>query len=379
MIRPAAGLGTHAARRRWELVAIAAVAILLRVAVFAGATRVAHVPVATYTAEGDTVSYVRQAAAMAGRTRYADLDEYDRRVFPGYPAMIAVVHAATGLGFDAAALAVTWACTGVAAVAVAAAVGDARVGWAMTCLLPHYGTNSSLGMGEAPTLACVGLALLAARGPDGAWDRWRVAGLLLGVAGLVRPMACFAALGVAVAMDRGHRRRAAMSLLATAAAVVVAGLIVMQLWTGDALQGAHVYATHPGAYGGHLVGWPFQSLLTTPGREGTPAGRVAYVWAHVAVVLLACFVASRRVWVRRRGGDPRDALMAPWLVGNTLFVLCIGSRWGFAHFPRFTIPAEPALFWTCRAAIPRRPLVWVPVVAIAVVLAAVYGIARPVV
>ena len=52
-----------------------------------------------------------------------------------------------------AALCVTWISAGIAASSGARAFGDIRVGWALTCLIPHYLINSSLGMSEAPLLA----------------------------------------------------------------------------------------------------------------------------------------------------------------------------------------------------------------------------------
>ncbi len=48
----------------------------------------------------------------------------------------------------------------------------------------------------------------------------------------------------------------------------------------------------------------------------------------------------------------------PWLLGNTLFVLCIGSGWGFNHFPRFNIPAQPALFYALSPLLPRHWIWW---------------------
>ena len=354
---------------RRELLAIAAVAVALRVGVFLAATLGGGMTVARVTAQADTPSYVAYAAALAGERPLASLDEYDRRVFPGYPAMVAVVHMATRLPLPVSALVTTWLMAGVAAAAAAGAFGDVRVGWAMTCLVPHYLLNSTLGMGEAPLLAAVTVGAWAARQRSGVGEA------LLGGGALVRPMACFATAGVAWADWRGRRRAAAVRTAMVAALVFGVGFVAMQAWTGDALAGVRIYATHPGAYNGHLLGWPFQSLLQTPTREPTTASRLAYVWTHVAVVLAACVLVTRRQFARDRDG--RDDLAFPWLVGNTLFVLCIGSAWGFRHFPRFTIPAAPPLFWAVRRWLPRRPGVWVAI-GLACAAGAVAGIVVPV-
>jgi hypothetical protein len=65
------------------------------------------------------------------------------------------------------------------------------------------------------------------------------------------------------------------------------------------------------------------------------------------------------------------------VVGNTAFVLCIGSVWGFRHFPRFTIPAAPAMFWTIRNLLPSRWGWWIVIAAACGVMAVAGVIASP--
>lgn len=346
-----------------ELLLIATFAIALRVAVFAGAMIHGHLSLAQYTAKGDTRSYVANAAVMCGERSWSSLDPYDLRVFPGYPALIAVMHRA-GISLPLAALVVTWLSAGIAAAAATKVFDDARVGWAMTCLIPHYLINSSLGMSEAPLLAMVCVALLLLRN-----DRQVLAGIAFGFAGMIRPMACFALVGGLLALQGRRQWRSGLVLLVTTAVTFAGEVIALQLWTGDALRGIHVYAQHPGAYGGHMFAWPFQSLLTTPARDGARRDRIAYTWIHVVIALLACGIAAWRVKQR----DQRDLISLPWLIGNTAFVLCIGSVWGFRHFPRFTIPAAPAMFWTLKKLLPRSPFWW-GVVAAACGVMAILGV-----
>src|SRR5205823_8859794 len=96
--------------------------------------------------------------------------------------------------FAVAALAIPWICSGVAAAAAAAFFANRRLGWAMIFLLPHYLSYSSMPMSEAPLLAATltGMALARRQGV------WGVAtgGLVMGVAGLIRPVACFALAGL---------------------------------------------------------------------------------------------------------------------------------------------------------------------------------------
>ena len=110
----------------------------------------------------------------------------------------------------------------------------------------------------------------------------------------------------------------------------------------------------------------------TPTQFAVPGWKVATVWAYVALVLVACALAVRQ-WRRARGSPAADvaAIAAVWLLGNTLFVLCTGSRWGFFYFDRHILAALPALLWVLREWYPRRASLWV----VAGALSAVGGLA----
>jgi hypothetical protein len=346
-----------------DLVWIVLVGLLLHVAVFVLASAWFHIPLGKYVFKGDGESYIAYARALCGQVQ--QLDQYDRRVFPGYPAMIALVHSA-GAPVQWAGLGITWFSAAVAAALAAALFQDRRMGWGLLILPPHYLINSSLVMTEAPFLALVlGGLLLARRGHTVA------GGAMLGAAGLVRPMACFAVLGAMAMRFRFGRWRQSLLLGGVAAIVVAAGIVALHLWTGDALEGTRVYANYPRAYGGRLLMWPFEALIETPQGEPTSVGKMVYIWAHVLVVLAGCAILTRWAWKgiaaassRRNGAEMGFATLAcVWLVGNTIFVLCIGSPWGFRHFPRFTIPAMPALLWALRPVLPLRWWMWLPLIA----------------
>ena len=68
-------------------------------------------------------------------------------------------------------------------------------------------------------------------------------------------------------------------------------------------------------------------------------------------------------------------LCAPWLIGNTIFVLFIGHIWGFYQFHRFILPALPPLLWMYRRWYPRHALTWTLVSGVCLALALV-GILR---
>src|SRR5206468_1683361 len=118
------------------------------------------------------------------------LSAFDRRVFVGYPGIIAAI-SVLGLSLPTASLIVNWLCAGLAASLSALLYRDARVGWVLVFFPPSFLTYSTLAMTEATLLAfTLGGLLLTRRG------RWLAGGILLGYAGLVRPVACFAVLGL---------------------------------------------------------------------------------------------------------------------------------------------------------------------------------------
>jgi hypothetical protein len=333
-----------------ELFAMAAVAFALRAALFLLVAARFHVTFDRWALRDDGASYVHYASALLGDA--SQLTEYDRRVFPGYPGLIAVLHLCH-VPFTVAAVGIDWVSAGLVAILGAVLFRDRRIGWALTCLIPQYFMNSSLAMSEAPLLALsLGGLVLASR------SRSSAGGFLLGLAGLVRPMACFAVIGQVFRDLLGRRIRNAVLVTALSAAVVMTGVAALHAWTGDALHGAKIYASGQSTYNGELFVPPFHSLIHESLRPEVSAARVCYVWAHVVIVLTALAVLAVKCFQGGRESDPRDLLALPWLAGNTLFVLCIGSYWGFQHFPRFLIPALPALFWAVRGALPRRPAAW---------------------
>jgi hypothetical protein len=323
----------------------------LHLLVFLLASAIYHIPIDQFAAKGDGASYLAYAKAILGDA--STLTNYDRRVFPGYPALIALFHLG-GLTFPFAALLVDWLSAGVAAALSVQLFQDRRVAWAMLFLLPHYLGNSTLAMSEAPLLAfTIGGLLLALN------DSPFAGGMLLGFAGLIRPMACFAAGGLLVwfLVDRRYRQ----ALLACLGAAMLFGLGVLALhyFTGDALRGIRVYHDSRRAYGGQIFEPPFHALLTIPFREHVSAGFVTYIYCHVLVVLVGCGFIAYRVLAVDSPTRSLDLVAFTWLLGNTLFQLCIGSTWGFRHFTRFAIPAQPALFWALLPILPRVRWPWV--------------------
>src|SRR6185437_10877562 len=126
--------------------------------------------------------------------------------FPGYPTLVRLVHYATGLTYDTAALTVSWLAGAVAAVLVfmlGARLYDRRVGIALTVLFCAQPMSLALSMAysEALFTAFVAGMLVAAHK-----QAWLVAGLLGLAAALTRPTGAASAIALAVAAIMAVRR-----------------------------------------------------------------------------------------------------------------------------------------------------------------------------
>jgi hypothetical protein len=324
-----------------RLTAVAATAVLLRVLLFVVASHLGGWTIDSFASLRDGPSYMHIAAAILGDS--SQVTAYDRRVFLGYPTIIAAV-SVLGIPIPIAALMINWVCAGATAVLSAVLFRDMRVGWAVALFPPSYLTYSTLVMNESSLLAfSVGGLVLARKG------RPVSGGLLLGFAGLVRPVACFAVLGMMTERLARKRQRDALLVGAVSALVVLSGYLILQSRSGNALVGVQTYVSDERAFGGQPFALPFQSLLLTPVRHSVPLWKVAYAWSYVALTIAGCILAVREV----RGGavedHDRNLLAATWLISNTLFVLCIGNVWGFHDFNRHILAALPALMWTFRA------------------------------
>ena len=364
---PAATEATIGGVATRELVFMACCAVLIRAALFMLGTHVNGWSVDDFVRLRDGSSYIHLAQAFRGDQSV--LSSFDRRVFPGYPALIAAV-SLVGISIPVAALALCWLATGVTAALTAVLYDDLRVGWAIVMLTPSYLMYTTTVMSEGVLLAfTVGGLVLFYR------SRVALGSGLLGYAGLIRPMACFAVAGAAV--ERVQRnRRSAMVVCLLSGAVVGLGVLLMRLWSGDALQNVRIYANDDKAYAGQLFALPFESLIMTPIRYHVPLWKIAYIWAYVVVTLTGCVIVVRRVRAPADAKEQRLAsLNAPWLIGNTAFVLVVGHIWGFQEFHRFIVPALPPLLWVFREYYPKRLSAWIPIAGLSFVMA-LFGLLR---
>jgi hypothetical protein len=347
---------------RRELLAIALLAVGLRVILFVVASAIKHTTFTDFAGTADGYQYLAYARAWLGPDAEFAAHPHFGRFFPGYPLLIAGLHS-LGVPLAAAALLPSWLAAGAVAVLCALYFGDRRIGWAMAALTPSYVFSGSLICSEAMCLlfSMAGLALARRERPIGA-------GVAFGLGGLFRPVAVFALLGLVAADLRERRVRPAVLATAVSGLVVAAGMAAVWWRFGDALMGLRHYQDQA-AYGGQILTWPLRALITIPLTTQVPAWKLAFVGAHLAAVLGGCVLAVRE-WRQAADGPERRlaTLAGVWLLANTLYVVSIGGFWGFHDFPRFLIPALPPLFYVYRRFLPVRRWVWLPVGALSVIL-----------
>jgi len=340
-------------------------ALGLRAGVFVFTCRIYHLTLHQFSVARDGYSYMALARAMTGDLSMLSL--FDRRVFPGYPALVALTHEAFRLPFGMAGLALNWLSVGLAAALSAHLFQDRRVGWAMAVLTPAFVMYSAVPDSEATLLAFILLGLvLVAR------DQILAGGMMLAVACFIRPVAAFAALGSVISMGVQKPEKRVFRFLLGMVIVFIPGLVLFHAWSGDILLGVRIYAHDPRSYAGHLFGWPFESLLLTPLHYPVPLWKLIYSWLHVAVTLWGC-VALWFGFQESKDSDSQNLsrLAAPWLWGNTLFILCIGHIWGLEEYHRFMVPALPPLFWALRRYLPDKPRLYGVFGALSIVMAVI--------
>ena len=202
---------------------------------------------------------------------------------------------------------------------------------------------------------------------------WRAAGAgtLMGLALLFRPMACFGLGATIVCCLLLKKWKSTVVLVCAALVIFVIAMFWQGHWRGDLLANFRYQAHSPAAYGGHLLDWPLRSILIDPFERKIPASRIAYIGLHALIVFTACVRAVSKIFriTRQWIIQPHYSVVITnenrltffaglWLLGNTLFVISLGSPWGFECFHRFTIPAAPALWWFLRPILPRNTWPW---------------------
>jgi len=249
--------------------------------------------------------------------------------FPGYPTLVRLVHYATGLTYDTAALTVSWLAGAVAAVLVfmlGARLYDRRVGIALTVLFCAQPMSLALSMAysEALFTAFVAGMLVAAHR-----QAWLVAGLLGLAAALTRPTGAASAIALAVAAIMAVRRGDGPRWRPVLAAVVaLAGVPAYLLWVGQRVGSPSAWFDIQTAGWGStfdfgLSTWRF---LVDSFRAGEGWIQVSIAWLLLAVVALALIAIYQRVWL-------------PLLTYGLIVLVLVLGQGGYYHSkPRLLVP-----------------------------------------
>jgi hypothetical protein len=287
-------------------------------------------------------------------------------VFYGLPMLLALL-ARAGMPMHLSALLINWFTASLAPVLAAKLFDDMRVGYATSVLFPHTLMNSCLAMTESPMLAFAlgGLLLMRGEFERRSSSRTLLAGTFFGLAMVFRPMACFALIAVALYQFLSRKLKSTLLVIVSSFSVVAIAMLLQGQWRGDMLANFRYQATSPNAYAGRLVTVPFHSLLSVPFRTHAHPAKIAYIWMHAAVLIVACAYAAKDIF-RRSISDSQPEkwltdIAAVWFAGNTIFLLSLGSPFGFECFHRFSIPAAPAMWWFLRRRLPSSRPLWLAI------------------
>jgi mannosyltransferase PIG-V len=249
--------------------------------------------------------------------------------FPGYPALVRLVHYATTMSYETSALTVSWLAGAVAAVLVCVLgnrLYDRRTGIALTVLFCAQPMSLALSMAysEALFAAFVAGMLVAAHR-----QAWLVAGLLGLAAALTRPTGAAAAIALAVAAflalrdGKGPKWRPVL-----AAVVALAGVPAYLLWVGERVGSLGAWFDIQTAGWGTtfdfgLSTWRF---LVDSFRTGEGWIQVSIAWLLLAVVALALIAIYQRVWL-------------PLLTYGLIALVLVLGQGGYYHSkPRLLVP-----------------------------------------
>src|SRR4051794_16268759 len=212
------------ARTLWQL---ALLAVVVRAAYTLITAKLRGIPLSAYPAYGDGGEIIEYGRWLLGRAGVPS--DYVARQFPGMPVTVAGL-LLLPIPLWVSMLVFQWGMAALFVAAGAALYRDWRIGVALVFLVPDtLLVTGGATAAEGPMLALGTLGLLCAvRG------RPIAGGLLLGAAGVYRPMACFAVLGyLCYAASRREWRAFWVVGVLSAAVVGVALLGVRWAW-GDA-------------------------------------------------------------------------------------------------------------------------------------------------
>jgi Mannosyltransferase (PIG-V) len=249
--------------------------------------------------------------------------------FPGYPTLVRLVHFATGLGYETAALTVSWLSGAVAAALVCvlgARLYNRRTGLVLTVLFCAQPMSLALSMAysEALFTALVAGMLLAAHR-----NAWLVAGVLGLAAALTRPTGAAAAIALAVGAVMALRNGTTSKWRPVVAAVVaLAGVPAYLFWVGERVGSLGAWFDIQTAGWGTTFDYGLSTwrFLVDSFRAGEGWIQVSIAWMVLGVVALAFIAIYQRVWL-------------PLLTYGLIALVLVLGQGGYYHSkPRLLVP-----------------------------------------
>jgi hypothetical protein len=307
-----------------------------------------------FLSNSDAGSFLSVAKVLYAINPVGSLSLYDTRVFPGWPLVFGW---ALKLGApDQAILVITVGLAALVPVLFYRLTGERTLAWYLVYFPPAWLVASTHPVSEASYLAVILLGLLAVKR-----GRPVVAGALGGSCVLLRAFGVAWLGGIFMGSywrDRRINRTMMLGLLS--AAIPIAGLFIMNRAVyGDALKQLHVYGQPlaqlniPAALASELHnpsghwGWPFEHLILTPWRTHIPLWKIAYIYAHVPVVVLLTWKAA--IFLRESPtAEPWQLALVFGFLTNTALILCAGPYWGFESFDRYFVWGLPGALWLSR-------------------------------
>jgi hypothetical protein len=350
---PAEASATSGGRLGTEL-KMAASAVALRSLFLATIFRLKKDSWGHFLTNSDAGSFLSFAKVLYSINPLSSLSLYDARVFPGWPLLFGW---ALKLGCpDQAMLVIAVGLAALVPVLFYRLTGERSLAWFLVYFPPAWLVATTHPVSEAAYLAVVLAGLLAVKhgGPvrSGAWGGACVVLRAFGVAWLA---------GFFLGQNWRERRISGTAILTIlAGAFPIAGLLLIS-WKiyGDPLKQLHVYGQPlsqlniPAGLAAELHnpsghwGWPFEHLLLTPWRTHVPIWKIAYIYAHVPVVLALVWRAVDFLRGNPRAEAWQIALVLGFLA-NTALILCTGPYWGFESFDRYFVWGLPGALWLTR-------------------------------
>ncbi len=271
---------------------------------------------------------------IAERLPRLDFRGFQTKHFWGFPLSIALVAKLLGIPVISAMSLVSFTC-GVLVVCLVHKLYGGFVG-ALFAVSSHFWMLYSL-EGSSETLFAVLIygGLLSSRGQN-----WASAGLLLGLAAIVRPLGVLAILAMGAVLLVQRKRRPLAAAIAPAAIVGLGYLSLLYAATGDPFANIRGYSFSAWGGGWRFFSWPvwtpIRALATAHFPRWTHLAQQS-VWAAVSAVGLLAMCLGRPYRTLWR----RFPIEAAYGLAYVLFYNVYNITEGGVDYPRFIGPIVP--------------------------------------